>query len=105
LNIYFKTRVVDGIIGWIVFMVYDIDIHQLNLGKFRNLKFLYEIWFKKCVFLYLFNNECIIIPFLRKKTTNISKRKFYRLALYYFFNFFCLVIFHESWGPMVAEKL
>jgi hypothetical protein len=36
----------------------DIDIHQLNLGKFRNLKYLDEIPFKKCVFK---NNESIII--------------------------------------------
>jgi hypothetical protein len=32
------------------FMVYDIDIHQLNLKQFRNLKFLDEISFQKCVF-------------------------------------------------------
>ncbi len=32
------------------FMVYDIDIHQLNLRKFINLKFLDKISFKKCVF-------------------------------------------------------
>jgi hypothetical protein len=32
--IYSKTKVVDGIIGSIFFMVYDIDIHQLNLGIF-----------------------------------------------------------------------
>ncbi len=31
LNIYFKARVVEGIPGWIFFMVYDIDTHQLNL--------------------------------------------------------------------------
>jgi hypothetical protein len=42
-------------------MVYDIDIHQLNLRQFKNLKFLDEISFKKCVFLHLFNNEWIII--------------------------------------------
>jgi hypothetical protein len=29
------------------FMVHDIDINQLNLGPFRNFKFLYEISFKK----------------------------------------------------------
>jgi hypothetical protein len=46
--------------------MYDIDIHRLNLGQFRNLKFLDEISFKKCVFLHLFNNECIIIPFFAK---------------------------------------
>jgi len=45
------------------FMVYDIDIHQLNLGQFRNLKFLNEISFKNRVFLHLFNIECIIIPY------------------------------------------
>ncbi len=49
LNIYFKTRAVDGIFYWVL-MVYDIDIHQLNLGQFRNLKFLDEMSFKKCVF-------------------------------------------------------
>ncbi len=48
-------------------MVYDNDIHQLNLGKFRNLKFLDKFSFKKCVFLHLINNECIIISFFRKK--------------------------------------
>jgi len=36
LNIYFKIKVVNGILGWIFFIVYDIDIHQLNLGQFRN---------------------------------------------------------------------
>jgi hypothetical protein len=61
LSIYFKTKVVDGILGWIFFMVYDIDIHQLNIGNFRNLKFLDEISLKKCVFLHLFSSECIII--------------------------------------------
>jgi len=33
------------------FMAYDIDIHQIHLGQFRNLKFLDEIPFKKCVFI------------------------------------------------------
>jgi hypothetical protein len=46
-----------------ILMVYDIDVHQLNLEQFKNLKFLDEISFKKCVFLHLFSNECIIIPF------------------------------------------
>jgi hypothetical protein len=32
-------------------MVHDIDIQLLNLEKFRNLMFLDEIQFKKCVFL------------------------------------------------------
>jgi hypothetical protein len=38
-----------------------IEIHKSNLENFRNLKFLDEIPFKKCVFFHLFNNECIII--------------------------------------------
>jgi hypothetical protein len=32
LNIYFKTNVGDGILGWFFFMVYNIDINQLSLG-------------------------------------------------------------------------
>jgi hypothetical protein len=36
------------------FMVYFIDIHQLNLRQFRNLKFLDEISLKKMCFLYFF---------------------------------------------------
>jgi hypothetical protein len=48
-------------------MVYDIDIHQLNLGKFKILIFLDEISFKKYVFFHFFSNECIIISFFRKK--------------------------------------
>ncbi len=53
LNIYFKTKVMDGILGCF-FKVYDIDIHQLNLRKFRNLKFLDEIPFKKCIIISYF---------------------------------------------------
>jgi len=60
LNIYLKIRVVDGILGWF-FCGYDIDIHQLNLGESKNLKFLDEIPFLKCFFWHLFSNECIII--------------------------------------------
>jgi hypothetical protein len=71
------------------FMVYDIDIHELNIGPFKDLKFLDEISFKKCVFFAFLNNKCIIIFFFRKKTTTISKRKrFYKWTLHYFFNFF-----------------
>ncbi len=36
------------------FMVYDIDIHQLNLGPFKILKFLDEISLKNYVFLLQF---------------------------------------------------
>ncbi len=35
-------------------MVYDIDINQLNLGQFRNLKFLDEIPLKKMCFFAFF---------------------------------------------------
>jgi len=49
------------------FMVYDIDIHELNLGPFRYLKFLDESSFRKCVFFAFLNNKCIIISFIRKK--------------------------------------
>jgi hypothetical protein len=42
-------------------MVYDIDIHQLNLEKFKNLKLLDEIPLKKYVSLHLKKNGCIII--------------------------------------------
>jgi hypothetical protein len=45
-------------LGSVFFMVYDIDIHQLNLGPFGNLKFLDEISFKQCFFCAFFNNKC-----------------------------------------------
>jgi hypothetical protein len=76
-------------------MVYDIDIHELNLGLFKYLKFLDEISFKKCVFFAFLNNKCIIIYVFRGETTTISKRRFYRWALHYYFYFILLVIFHE----------
>jgi hypothetical protein len=43
------------------FMVYDIDIHELNQGPFKYLKFSDEISFKKWVFFAFLNNNCIII--------------------------------------------
>jgi hypothetical protein len=46
LHIYFKTRVVNGILGQLFFYGYDIDIHELNLGPCRDLKFLDDISFK-----------------------------------------------------------
>jgi hypothetical protein len=42
-------------------MVEDIDIHELNLGPFRNLKVLDEISLKNCVVFSFLNNKCIII--------------------------------------------
>jgi hypothetical protein len=49
-------------------MVYDIDIHELNLRPLRDLKFLDEISLKKSVFFAFLNNKCIIIVYFRKKT-------------------------------------
>ncbi len=36
------------------FVMYDIDIHQLNIKQFKNYYFLDEIPFKKCDFLHFF---------------------------------------------------
>jgi len=44
-------------------MVYDIDIHELNLGPFKDLKFLDEISSTKGVIFTFLNNKCIIIIF------------------------------------------
>ncbi len=39
--------------SWVnFFIVYDIDMPELNLGPFKDFKFLEEILFKKCVFLH-----------------------------------------------------
>jgi hypothetical protein len=48
-------------------MVYDIDINELSLGPFRDLKFLDEISVLKCVFFAFLNNKCIITSFFKKK--------------------------------------
>jgi hypothetical protein len=67
-------------------MVYDINIHELNLEPFRDLKFLDEILLKT-YFLSFLNNRCIII-FLKKKPTTISKmRRFYEWELHHFYDF------------------
>jgi len=78
-------------------MVYDIDIHQLNFKKFRNYKILDEISFKKCVFLHLFINKCIIIFLLGKKPLPYQKGgDFIDEYCVIFSILFCLVMFHES---------
>jgi len=48
-------------------MVYDIDIHELNFGPFKDLKFLDEISLKKSVFIAFLNNKCIIIYTFKEK--------------------------------------
>jgi hypothetical protein len=42
LHIYFKTKVVNGILGEF-FYVYDIEVHESNLRPYKYLKFFYEI--------------------------------------------------------------
>jgi hypothetical protein len=74
-------------LGEFCYGVYDIDIHELNLGPFKDLKFWDEISFKNGVFFAFLNNECIIIINLKEKTTTISNKRFYKWALHYFFNF------------------
>jgi hypothetical protein len=89
------------------FIVYDIDIHELNLWPFKDLKFMDEISLKN-VFIAFFNNKCIIIYILKKETTTISKRRRFIDGNYIIFSiFFCLIMFHESqtWGLMAVEKL
>ncbi len=54
------------------FMVYDINIHELNLRPCRDLKFLDELSFKILLFSFL-NNKCINISFLRKKPPSHKK--------------------------------
>ncbi len=61
LHIYFKTRTLWMEFLGEPFMVYDIDIHELNQGPFKYLKFSDEISFKKWVFFAFLNNNCIII--------------------------------------------
>ncbi len=41
-------------------MVYDIDIHELNLGPFKDLKFSDEISIKRCVFAFWTTNALYI---------------------------------------------
>jgi hypothetical protein len=70
----------------------------LNLEKFRNLKLLDEIPFKKSVFLHFFGNECIIISYFQEKKTMIYQRggDFTDVHCIIFSIFFYLVMFHES---------
>jgi hypothetical protein len=78
------------------FVVYDIDIHQLNLGKFRNIRFSDEIPFKKSDFWHLFSNGCIIIFSFRKRPLPYQiRRDFINGHCIIFSLFFCLVMFYE----------
>jgi hypothetical protein len=91
-----------------LFMVYDIDIHELHLRPFIDLKSLDEISFQKCVFFEFLNNKCILISSFRKKTTTLSKlTRFYKWPLhyYYFSKKICLVMFHEPQTCMVVKNI
>jgi len=77
-------------------MLYDIDIRELNLGPFRNLKVLDEISLKKCVVFTFLSNKCIIISSFQEKNTTISnKRTFIDGDCIILFYFILLVMFHE----------
>ncbi len=78
------------------FIMYDIDIHELNVGPFRDLKFLDEISFKKCVVFSFLNNKCIRIyifqekPLPYQRSGDLIDRHCIKFSL-----LFCLAIFHE----------
>jgi hypothetical protein len=73
-------------------MVYDINIHESNLGPFKDLKFLDEISIKKCVFFSFLNNECIYIykPLPYQKGGDFIDEHYIIFSI-----FFCMVMFHE----------
>jgi hypothetical protein len=48
-------------LGEFLKILYEIDIYELNLKPFKDLKFLDEISFKKCVVFSFLNNKCIYI--------------------------------------------
>jgi len=74
------------------FEVYDIDIHELNLEPFKDLKFLDEISLKKCVFFVLLKNKFIVILFLRRKPLQYQRGNFFIDGHSIIFSiFFCLV--------------
>jgi hypothetical protein len=72
-------------------------MHELNLKPFRDLKFLDEISFKKCVFFAFLNNKCIINFFKRKKSLPYQRGgDFINGHCIIFSIFFCLEMFHEA---------
>jgi hypothetical protein len=76
--------------------MYDIDIHELNLGLFKDLNFLNEILFKKCVCFAFLNNKCIIIYILGKKPLPYQRGgDFINGHCIIFSIFFSLVMFNE----------
>jgi hypothetical protein len=104
-HIYFKTRVVVEFLGDLFFMVYDIDIYQLNLRTFRNWIFFDEIPFKICVFCICLAINALIYIYFKNTITICIKEKetlIYRWALHQFFKF---ILFGNVSCPMVVEKI
>jgi hypothetical protein len=79
------------------FVVTIIDIHQMNLGAFGNLKFLVEDSLKIFVFFLFFNNNGkIFYVFEKKKPIPNEREKYFIIGhCIIFLDFFCLVMFYE----------
>jgi len=95
---YFKTKVVNENFGWISFMVNDIDIHQLNLGPFRNFKNLHEISFNFFFFLYFCSNICVMSFCYRKKSLAYEKGGdlINEHCNFIIIIIICVIMFHQS---------
>jgi hypothetical protein len=79
-------------------MVYDIDIHELNLRPFIDLNILDEFSFLKCVFFSLWNNKHThtqIYIYREKPLPYQRGEDFIDGHRIIFSIFFCLVMFHE----------
>jgi hypothetical protein len=66
-------------------MVYDIDIHELNLGPFNDLNILDEISFKKCVCFSFLNNKCLITCFKSKTSPPYQRGGDLQMGIILFF--------------------
>jgi hypothetical protein len=62
LNIYFKTKVVNGIIGWIFYGVWY-WYTLIKSRKIQNFKVFGWNSIHKLCFLHFFSNECILISY------------------------------------------
>jgi hypothetical protein len=94
MHIDFKTKVVSRILGWIFYGIWYwyTWIKSKTIWRFKI--FGWNFIQKMCFFAFL-SNKCIIITFFKEKTTTISKKRFHKWALYYFFNF--LLFGNVSW--------
>jgi hypothetical protein len=82
-------------------------IYIWNLEPFKKFKFLNEIPFKKCVFLHLFSNKCVIISFFRKKPILYQRGGNFIDGHCIFFSLFLFgnVSWIPKWGLMAIEKM